>query len=248
MNPHIDCVTITHSRPTTLEQCIESVRIQVGVEKRHIVVVDRNLELFLRLQDEAERRNLKIAFFPSRRSSTDYDHLIDLRRFATNLTSGPLVAFLDDDDEWDSDHLQTLASEIGSNAGILAGARVLMPDGRPALLDEQCPWASSKLLARSQFEHFCSIGVYERGTNHSFPVIYGSEDALNIHLLSSASLFDGFTLRAYSFRHFTEAQHRGGDIHDLCSRIISDGAGIKCIRNVTMTYRLGGFSNARLQL
>jgi hypothetical protein len=244
----IDCITITNNRFKSVLQTIESVSAQDLHERRHIVVVDRCHKMLQLLREQqVENPHLDVLFSGERHHDRDLDHLVYLRRMALGYSSGDMVAYIDDDDTWDPNHLSTLVHHIRNADVALSSVRLVRENGEPALLDKLCPWASSSEEAKEQFNRLVEIGVYETGKNVSHPILQRSPDGnLLICGFTSASMFVGKTARSFSLNFTHDLKYRKGEIHDAIYRIVNAGLNHNCLPQTTVTYRLGGFSNGRL--
>jgi hypothetical protein len=171
-----------------------------------------------------------------------------LRNLATRRASSDWIAFLDDDNELEADHLTSLlghARQHGLRA-VHSYASLWTPDGRPYLA-ERFPWERDPVAAERTYRALRERGVFTAGSNvvadRADPD--GVEDPIRSvdtseWLLDRRLLLEvGFDER-YSDRD--GAVIRGED-EKLLNRLIERRVPIGCTGRPTLRYTLGGYSN-----
>src|SRR5215470_1929975 len=113
MRDSITVITLTRGRPQLLSRAIESVQKQVyGGSILHLVLIDDCLTT-LNVFSRAINRNKGIAWqFMSREpgEKTGPARLAKLRNYGINIADTEWVSFLDDDNEFEPDHLSSLVA------------------------------------------------------------------------------------------------------------------------------------------
>ncbi len=171
----ITVITVTRGRPDQLMRAMASVACQdyAGVVE-HLVVVDDDARTIASLtgHERSTLRPLRVeprGAIAARREgdrSFVYPHLARLLNVGIHLARYPWVAFLDDDNEFEPDHLSSLADlarETGSLA-VHSGRQFVWPDGSP-YLERHLPSASTREEGERLYELLCRRGVWVRGTN-----------------------------------------------------------------------------------
>ncbi|MGH3926016.1 MAG: glycosyltransferase family 2 protein, partial [Pseudonocardiaceae bacterium] len=153
MAPLITVLTVTR-RIEALDRCIDSVQVQVyDGPIVHQFVVDGTEEIVTHLTERAlsSRIPIRCAFMP--RSSGDADgpaRLAVLRNAAVHLAESDYVAFLDDDNQWESHHLRSLWSTIVAEGVDIAHTerKLFNQDGSPYSASE-FPWGRDEVSRRA---------------------------------------------------------------------------------------------------
>lgn len=171
----VTVVTVTHGRLDSLRRAVASV---LGQDHRglveHLVIIDEDAGAREALSQQARppSRPLRIhdaGPVADRRDgdrSFVYPHLARLLNLGISLATTSWIAFLDDDNEFESGHLSSLvelASTTGSRA-VHSGRALVWPDGSP-YLDRILPSAPTREEGRRLYELLCNRGVWRRGTN-----------------------------------------------------------------------------------
>jgi glycosyltransferase involved in cell wall biosynthesis len=174
----ITVVTLTHERPVQLERALASVAEQDynGVVE-HLVVIDDDDAAQRRLEGrpQTERRSLTTHLVrrpPAERGqgvdrpAISYPRCARLLNVGVRLARAPWIAFLDDDNAFEPEHLRLLAARAqATRAPAVHSARqVLWPDGS-AYLRPVFPHATDEAAGRRLYELLCRRGVWVRGTN-----------------------------------------------------------------------------------
>lgn len=171
----VSVITATRGRPLALLRAVASVQAQdYPGTIEHLVVVDDDPDALAALKAEpaGDRRPLTIqAVGPPADQRQDhrtfvYRRLAQLLNVGIGAASGGWIAFLDDDNEFEPDHicsLVSLATETQSLA-VHSGRAFVWPDGSP-YLDPVLPSAPTPAEGRRLYELLCDRGVWLRGTN-----------------------------------------------------------------------------------
>ena len=173
--PEVSVITVTRSRALQLRDAIRSV-VQQDFEGsiEHLVVVD---------DDEVTVSSLAGTIRPGRRPlrvlsqgpcsgrrdgdrSFVYPHLARLLNVGVEAAQSKWVAFLDDDNTFEPNHVRSLVS-LAEECGVRAvhsGRQFVWPNGA-AFLEPFLPSASSIEEGCRLYEILCDRGVWLRGTN-----------------------------------------------------------------------------------
>jgi 3-dehydroquinate synthetase/MoaA/NifB/PqqE/SkfB family radical SAM enzyme len=176
-------------------------------------------------------------------------HVAHLRNLALELVRAPFVAFLDDDNIWAPDHLSSLFKCAARSDAIAAHCwrRVIRSDGQPAQL-AKFPWLPAGTPAeRGAFGDCVRTGVFtERGAiiRDTVAATIGEQAGLvdmGSWLIKRETL-EGFRFpESYSEKDLAEGV---GEDDKLLQHLKGQNGPIACTDRPTLTYRLGGFSNA----
>lgn len=140
----------------------------------HLIVVDddrQTLQSLVRWESRVQRPVTIEAqgAVPARREGARafvYPHLARLLNVGISRASFPWVAFLDDDNEFEPDHVSSLvalAHETGAWA-VHSGRAFVWPDGTP-YLERHLPSAATLEEGQRLYELLCRRGVWVRDTN-----------------------------------------------------------------------------------
>lgn len=174
----ITVVTLTRRRRELLRRAIASVSSQdyPGCID-HLIIIDDCAETFedLRGIKSSSRRRL-IPHFESRtreeipdgpaRLDLVYPRIARLLNIGIRIADSRWIAFLDDDNEYEPNHLSSLVDcAVRNNCSAVHSFRkIFYADGSP-YLDSYFPWARDQEEGRRIYELMCSRGVWVRNSN-----------------------------------------------------------------------------------
>lgn len=174
----IAVITLSRKRPTLLKRAMASVHAQdyAGVIE-HRIVIDNCEETAAALRGIASSPKRKVVVhFEARPAGQEvesgkrldlvYPRLARLLNMASRMTKARWIAFLDDDNEYEPNHLSSLMSwALRYNCSAVHSFRqVLNADSSP-YLDYRFPWARDPDDADRIYELLCSRGIWIRGSN-----------------------------------------------------------------------------------
>ena len=251
MSQSITVITITRSRPEKLERAIRSVQRQVCEHPwRHLVLVDdcrktaRMLSAWQALPASVEwryeQRQAGERSGPGRSSK--------IRNIGVQRADSRWIAFIDDDNEWETDHLQTLvACAVASGVrAVHSHLQAFHPDGSP-YLDPVFPWARETQAGREIYRKMVDQGVYTPGSNifkdRADPP--GTADPVR-SVDTGEWLLARDLLLEVPFRTDFDAEDAANLISEddkLLNDLIERAEPIACTHRATLIYYLGGYSN-----
>lgn len=172
-----------------------------------------------------------------------------LRNTALGWVSAPLVAFLDDDNTWEREHLSSLTRLLDETRTLAVHSwrRLLGPDGKPHV-PETFPWLRDPQAAAARFALLSDAGVFDHDSEIvrdriSLPV--GDRDYGMVDMgewLFDRRLFN--LIRFDTTRTADEITEGVGEDDKLVQRLRELLIPVHCTEQATLRYRLGGFSNA----
>lgn len=174
----VTVVTLTRKRIPLLKRAINSVRAQdYPGAIHHLILVDNcpaSKEFLASLPTYPNRPLIALeppssihpeAAFGDTVSSV-YPRIARMTNFGVSTAQSEWVALLDDDNEFESNHVSSLltcASRSKCDA-VHAGRKVYNADGTPYLI-QQFPWAVTLSDRVRIYSLLCTRGVWARGTN-----------------------------------------------------------------------------------
>ena len=177
MNGSVTVVTVTRGRPNLLRRAIESVRAQDYTGTiQHVVVVDDDPATSAAVMSERETADRRVVLHveatpaEAERRPGDrrfvYPRLARLLNVGIDLATAQWIAFLDDDNEYEPDHLSSLIAFALETRGVAVHStrQMVWPDGSP-YLEPFFPGAPNREEGARLYELMCQRGVWLRGTN-----------------------------------------------------------------------------------
>lgn len=170
-----------------------------------------------------------------------------LRDLAVRRCTGDYVAFLDDDNTWEEDHLSSLLSLALDGCPAVHSWRLLVgPDGRPTPVD-RFPWLPDREAAVTRLRALSEVGVMDPDS----PVV---RDGVDLRVADGSGgmvdmgewLFDRRLLDLLDFRRDRtdrELADRVGEDDLILEQMARLGVPVRCTRKPTLRYRLGGMSS-----
>lgn len=247
----ITVITITKNRVQLLRRAIESVRLQdCGLPITHLIIIDgcqRTLKYLRRARNLPE--NLiwiyvndakEINFVPR--------HLAYLRNRAVDFSNTRWISFLDDDNEFEPNHLSSLleyAKETDSSA--VHSIRKLFHQNGAPYLEHEWPWHRNKEKRREIYKELCKRGVFVPGSNIEYsrcdPI--GTSAPIRIVDTSEWLLERCLLLKIRFPMNFTYTDYKDIITEDdkFLRKLVSNRIPIISTRLPTLKYYLGGYSN-----
>jgi len=271
----VGVITVTSGRPRVLRRAMASVRAQDHVGQiEHVIVVDDDPATVEALADVPDHPGLRTTVVPVPRPADERDEPPgDKRRFyprqarllnvGVRAASTEWVAFLDDDNEFEPDHLSSLVGTARTHGVDVAhsGRTMWHTDGSP-YLEETWHTVSDPAEAARIFGVMCDKGVRVRGTNllldRADPLPPGAEFRTSsvIRAQDPVTLVDqnvwlvrrDLLLKLPVPETFTEAEHQANTAPDdkILQTLLANSVRIVRTGRPTVRYYLGGISNRHL--
>ncbi|HET9015583.1 MAG TPA: glycosyltransferase family A protein [Thermomicrobiaceae bacterium] len=170
MLPSVTVITITRGRPALLGRAVASVRAQTYAGPvTHRILVDDCPATASMLAEASDSSGVALEWRLVPRGLHDLDgpsRLARLRNQAVRDSASDYVAFLDDDNEIEPDHLDSLvgrARDTGSHA-VHSWRRLFLADGAP-YLEARLPWKRDRDEGARIYQDLCGRGVFQPGSN-----------------------------------------------------------------------------------
>jgi glycosyltransferase involved in cell wall biosynthesis len=248
----VTVVTITRRRVALLKRAIQSVRRQDWSDGQlhHLIIVDdceetadwleNNIQGDVGVMWEVVSRLPREVSGPSR--------LARLRNRACKLAAGDWIGFLDDDNEYEPNHIRTLlaCAETTGSPAVHSYRKLFHFDGSP-FLEPFWPWCRQKGEAQNRYWEYVANGILVPGSNVACERAISVNDRretihidMNVWLLRRKILLecpvsDGFTDKDW-IANLTEDDK-------LLEALINVGIPMATTGNATVRYYLGGYSN-----
>jgi len=252
MTEAITIITITRERPELLKRAIASVRAQdYPGQIVHLIMVDdcdQTVQALAEIESSSQRK--LVSHFelrePGERSGRARS--AHLRNRAVCLTDARWVAFLDDDNEYEPNHLSSLITCAVQNKGsaVHSYRKIYHADGSP-YLEHRFPWVRDPEEGKRLYEFYCDRGLLIRGTNifqdRADPK--GQPDGIRM-VDSSVWLFERSLLMQYPFpQQYSEKDIKNNVYEDdkLLELLLEEEVAISITGLATVKYYLGGYSN-----
>lgn len=248
MSVAITVITLTRRRPELVQRAIRSVAAQqVSADVHHVVLVDDCPDTVRALTDTDTEASAgaEVLFCPREpHEVSGPGRSSRLRNFGVERSTDAWVAFLDDDNEWAPDHLQTLldcAVDRGVRA-VYSHVCLLHRDGRP-YLQPRWPWARSDEEGRAMYQSHVAKGICTPGSNvvGGRPGVHEEPPDTSSWLLARELLRDVPFVDQFSR---ADAQNLTGEDDKLFWSLLDRGEPIACSERATLRYYLGGYSNS----
>ncbi|MEW2523704.1 glycosyltransferase family 2 protein [Streptomyces sp. NPDC047071] len=243
----ITVVTLTRYRPVLVQRAMRSVRAQVtDVPVRHLVLIDDSEETLTALREvTAAFPRCEIRYVPREpHEKSGPGRSSRLRNLGVRLAGSSWIAFLDDDNEWTPDHLQSLLDQARAHAAraVYSEVGLLDKDGAP-YLEPRWPWANSVAEAERMYADYVAKGICVPGSN----VIKDRPGSFEVPVDTSAWLLARELLLDVPFEEEFSAADADGLVSEddkLYYRLVQRAEPMVCTGRATLRYYLGGYSNS----
>lgn len=246
----VTVISLTRNRPNLLPRAIKSVASQtVAASIHHLIVVDDCSETRDLLETNAWPPNLSWVTIP--RVANDVSgpgRAAVLRNIGVRRAESPWISFLDDDNEFETDHIESLidlAKGTGRRA-VHSWLRMYHSDGSPYLV-EQDPWTRDPEYAHEKYLEMVSKGVRTPGSNvfqDRADCFQTAAPVLSVDtgewLLSRQLLLEIPIPEAYTPDDWRQMRTEDDKFLEV---LANSGEAVACTMKPTLRYYLGGYSN-----
>jgi dTDP-4-amino-4,6-dideoxygalactose transaminase len=245
--PSVDVVVVTTGRRTTLPAALNSILAQdASAELRTTVWLDAESDS-LTLPPELGAALIQVGNLGDV-VRDPFDRIAFLRELAVRRCTADFVAFLDDDNEWEPDHLSSLLEIARLGYPAVHSWRVLIDRDGHLINVGTFPWLPDGARALARLDELRTAGVMGDS-----PVV---RDSVDFKLADGAHgmvdmgewLFDRTLLDMLKFRRpRTEQQisDRFGEDDVLLEQLLRLDVPTRCTTKPTLRYRLGGMSTTQ---
>ncbi len=254
MTDTITVITLTRKRPNLLKRAIASVHSQdYPGQVTHLIIIDdcfETAQTMTKIDDGSFNKRL-ISHFETREPGEHSGpaRCAYLRNLAVQMASTHWVAFLDDDNEYEPNHLSSLmacAFETKHSA-VYSYRKIYQFDGTP-YLERRFPWVRDPEEGKKVYEFLCTKGVLTHDSN----ILRGMVDPKGYSnptriVDTSEWLLARSLLIQYPFPPFTEEELMTTMCEDdkLLELLVEQEVPISTTKLATLRYYLGGYSNNR---
>ena len=247
----VTVVTISRRRPELLRRCMRSVESQdyTGTVK-HLIVVDDCARTMAFLAQESQRNgNLRCVL--AKRAPTESSgppRLARLRNYAVTLVDTIWIGFLDDDNEYEANHIASLVDHAATTGcpAVHSHRQILCFEGGP-FLEQRWPWCRDPKQAEERYRELVEKGVMRRASNVVRDRVDVSPDGSGIMLVdTNVWLIKTEVLLRVKFPDQFSYQDWLDNLAEddkLVEALVFAGIKIACSEQPSLKYYLGGYSN-----
>jgi glycosyltransferase involved in cell wall biosynthesis len=247
----VTVITLTRERPHFLKRAIRSVaRQQCEIPVYHFIMVDDCQETRATLERERGLpRHVKWEFIArSEGTVSGQGRAALLRNLGVGMVRSRFIAFLDDDNEFEHDHIRNLLQcmrESGCRA-VHSWLKIYYRDGKP-FLEERDPWTKDPEESRKVFRRMVEKGVRIPDSNiYKNDIDTIDETDPSIFVDTNEWLLERDLLVEVPFpEHYSNAdlERMITEDHKFFNELVNNRICISCSRQATVRYYLGGYSN-----
>ena len=246
MKPLISVITIGKERTQYLIRCIDSIKKQTYNSIEHLIIADECEKFHQYAQDLT--KNLAHTRVLMHKSKETVTYKPARAAYARNLgiyeARGKFIAFLDDDNSWEPDHLTYLANSLSETIGAAYSLRTLWTADEKPYTSALHPWNDTK-DAVERYHLLVKQGIYQYGTNYMHDKYFIDDHSIQhctvdtsawLILTQLAKRYPfpvNFSLKAQQERHSEDAQF---------GIVLAQHTSVVTSNQFTLRYYLGGFS------
>lgn len=250
-NNDVTVITITRHRPDILGRAISSVQNQSYSCGNiiHLILIDDCHDTWRILQSKKMQPGAQLHFFrrtPGEKSGPA--RLAKLRNISAKLAKTRWICFLDDDNEFTQEHLETLVNIALENKCRAAHSYLYLfnSNGTP-YLDERLPWSRDPVQGQIEYQKLKDRGVFQAKSNIVCDRIdpFGVDDPVRT-VDTGEWVFERTLLLEHPFpEEYTDADWISMTTEDdkLIDVLVRNRIRIACTQRPTLKYYLGGYSN-----
>lgn len=248
----ITVVTVTRGRPDLLRRATRSIASQdVDAPVQHLVIVDdcNSTAIEIGTTNPYVYEDSDVLFVERRSAErTGPARLGYLRNLSVSRAAYDWIAFLDDDNEFDNDHLSSLltTARATSRPAVHSHRRLYLPDGEP-FTEPIFPWCRDRAFARAEYQRLLEAGVFVAGDN----VVRDAVDASRgVQMVDMGEwLLERRLLATVGFQErYTDVDWERVVPEDnkLLRELVARGVPLATTGRPTLRYYLGGYSNGAM--
>jgi hypothetical protein len=169
------------------------------------------------------------------------------RNVGISMANGDYIAHLDDDNEFEPDHLRRLLDALrrAPTAGVAHSWRRLFDASGHPYVPSTNPWVRDRQQAVKTYEALLRAGVFSAGSNVVRDVLVAGDGTVYNTIDSSELMVKADLHRERRFReHYSSEEQLEGMSEDSAFGIdlVEHGIVVACTMQPTLRYRLGGYS------
>ncbi|MFX1392326.1 MAG: glycosyltransferase family A protein [Promethearchaeota archaeon] len=168
MEDSITVITLTKDRTELLQRAIDSVQNQdIRTPIIHLIIIDDCQKTLTYLKKYKESRKIKWVYQKRNNNFKPLPAILaHLRNLGVKYSDSKWISFLDDDNEFERNHLSSLlacAKKTGFQA-VHSYRKKYFKDGSP-FLEKEWPWQRTKKGRKEKYEKLCKKGVLIPNSN-----------------------------------------------------------------------------------
>lgn len=251
MHASITVITVTRGRPDMLVRAIYSVKQQdfKGAIK-HLILID-GCDKTKKFLDDSFCRTEQLEWIVYHRRNGEMSgpsRLGYLRNSAIQITKSDNIAFLDDDNIFESNHISSLVNvyQKSSFDAVHSYRQLFHQDGRP-FLEHRSPWRRRTEEGQIRYNELEKRGVFVRGSNIMRDCVDPKGTPNPIRTVDTNEWLIGReVLVCYPFSEtysYEDWKTTNTEDKKLLHQFVDNDISIGCSRLATLRYFLGGYSN-----
>ena len=243
-------IILTRDREMLLRRALRSVRRQKCVIDLQVLILNNGATL--KFDPKCELGNIPNSVVTINGELLDkmlpIQRVSHLRNFAVSCVGTDFLSFLDDDNEWEPDHLCSLFQLIRQTGSVAVHSWRTVQDesGRPVGLLE-FPWARTMDERLSRFADAVQAGILHPGSPEVHDCVQATVGNREIGMVDMGCwIFARDFVKALPFTtEFSTAEIRAayGEDDKLLDEIRKHAIPVECSKRASLRYTLGGFSN-----
>lgn len=249
----VTAIIVTRQRPAQLKRALRSLDNQLGVAVEVHIMVDDCDETMAFLAAGFETRGAirsldwtRVRRRPRERSGPR--RVACLRNIGLDFATRRWCSFLDDDNQLEIDHIESLRlCALKTRAPVAHSWRTLWStESEPFHIRDTHPWSRDPQLGRMLFKQYADAGIYESGSHVVRDQVVPKNRAASM-VDTSEWLFSAAFIRSIGFdEEYSEADWIASRSEDskLLDRIVELDITIPTTAMPTLRYFMGGYSNA----
>lgn len=251
MDYSITVITLTRRRPNLLKRAIASVQQQdYQGTIVHMIMIDGCVETRELLQSSNLPEEVTWHWMPRKpEDASGPKRIAELRNRAVQLVKTEWISFLDDDNEFEPQHISSLivCAKYNGCEAAHSQRKLFWLDGTP-YLEPRLPWCRDEKKNAQLYLDLCKEGILEPGSNivrdraipRSHPEVGTSVVDTGDWLLKRTVLLKYPFSTEYTYDDWLNLTTEDDK---LLKCLIENGIPIACTELPTLRYYLGGYSN-----